>query len=186
MIDKIDICQIVADHVRTLRKPQDQRVSVEDLTLFFGLPVLSGFLYLVFSGSPPIDNKIDEVLVASFSIFAALMLNIQVFLLGVKLPARTTDENIASTEAEDRALHRQKTRLRTQFFKELFANISYAILISMTVVVVTLIAFFCGIEQTRVVKFIQFIMIIHFSLTLLMVLKRVHVLFAAIHASDTT
>lgn len=179
MIDKVDIRQIVVDHLRTLRAPGAERQSVEDLSVFYGVPLFAGLLYLLFSGSPAVGNKIDEVLVSSFSVFAALLLNIQVFLLGFQVP---TSQSAADTElgVEDRALIEKKDDMRRTFYRELFSNISYAILLAMGIVVITLIAIFCQIDQSRIVKLIQFILIMHFALTLLMVMKRVHVLFVAI------
>lgn len=177
-MDKIDVRRIVVDHVRTLHQPGSKKVDVEDVVIFFGLPLLAGALYLIFSGRPADGNKIDEVLVASFSIFAALLLNIQVFLLGFQLPvldSTTTNEG----DVEEQALKEKKAELRVIFYRELFSNISYSILLSMGVVIVTLLAIFCQVEQSRLIKFIQFVLILHFALTLLMVMKRVHVLFYA-------
>lgn len=179
MIEKIDIRQIVADHLRTLRAPGDERLSTEDLAVFFGIPLFAGLLYLSFSGGQQGDNKIDEVLVASFSVFAALLLNIQVFLLSFQLPAsqRSDDPDLG---AEDRALLEAQEAKRRTFYRELFANISYSILLAMGIVFVTLIAIFCHVDQSRVVKLVQFVLIMHFTLTLLMVMKRVHALFVAL------
>lgn len=178
MIDKINIRQIISDHVRTLRARGEERVSTEDLVVFFGVPLLAGALYLVFSGTLPADNKIDEILVAAFSIFAALMLNIQVFLLGFSLPP--PPQNLSEMGAEDRALAETKAEMRQTFFTELFANISYAILLATAIVFLTLVAIFCQVHQAKAVKVIQFAFIMHFALTLLMVMKRVNVLFVAL------
>lgn len=179
MIEKIDIRQIVTDHLGTLRAPGVDRISVDDLIVFFGIPVLAGLLYLFFASPPPqpAENKIDEILVASFSVFAALLLNIQVFLLGFKVPKFPQDPDVG---VEDRALAEAQHGLRERFYRELFANISYAILLSMGLVFLTLIAIFCYLDGGRLIRFVQFVLTMHFALTLLMVMKRVNALFLAL------
>jgi hypothetical protein len=183
VIDKIDVRQIVSDHLRTLRTPGEDGLSLEDLVVFFGLPLAAGLLYVFFSGPPPEGNKIDEVLVASFSVFAALLLNIQVFLLGFQLPQvdREADPEMGR---EDAALLKRQEANRKTFYRELFSNISYAILLAMVIVFITLVSIFCQLDQSKAVKLMQFVLILHFTLTLLMVMKRVHVLFVAIRGRD--
>ena len=51
---------------------------------------------------------------------------------------------------------------------------------AMGLVFVTLLAIFCQLDQSKPIKAFQFMLIMHFALTLLMVMKRVHVLFLAI------
>jgi len=177
VIEKIDISQIVASHIKTLRSPGSSRVSGEDIVVFFGLPIFSGVLYFLFSGPLPVENKIDEMLIAAFSIFAALMLNIQVFLLGFRLSPTEVDRSQLGTE--DRALLERRSTQHQAFLSELFANISYAILLAMGLVFITLFCIFCQLHQLKIVKVVQFVLILHFALTLLMVMKRVNALFIA-------
>lgn len=179
-MDKVDVRRIVVDHVRTLHAPGSPSLDWEDIVVFFGLPVFAGLLYLAFANPPSDGNKIDEVLVASFSIFAALLLNIQVFLLGFHLPSLVQGGEGTEQSAEERALAAAKAETRVLFYREMFSNISYSILLAMGIVVITLLAIFCQIEHSRLIKFFQFILILHFALTLLMVMKRVHVLFYAV------
>ena len=64
--------------------------------------------------------------------------------------------------------------------KELFANVSYAILVAMAIVALTLISVMANIGDWRIVRGLQFFGTIHFALTSVMVLKRMHVVFSNI------
>lgn len=187
MSSKFDIRQIISDHLKTLTDSGSTRPRIDDTFVFFGVPALSAALYFILAGDPPAgrETKVDEVLVSAFAIFAALLLNIQVFLLSVNVERKGGVAAEPGTEesGEDRALRAQQVAMRDKFLEELFSNISYAILVASSLVGLTLITIFIYIDQWRIVKSVQFFMMLHFSLTLYMVMKRIHVLFGALRRS---
>lgn len=181
MNSKINIWQIIKDHLHSLRDEEATRIRTEDKLVFFGLPALATVLYWLFSGASPAgyQSRVDDVLVASFSVFAALLLNIQVFLLGA--PRNHVLDKEKAGSAEDEILKRRKIEVERQFFEDLFANISYAILISATVVMFTLFSIFVSIDGHKMIRALQFFLVLNFFLTLLMVMKRIHYLFKGIN-----
>jgi len=163
---KIDVTRIVVAQVRTMRDNASQRYSVSDLSLFFGLPAL-----LAVAGSYygwGFDADVLNALLAAFSIFAGLLLNLLILVYTL------------SSQVEHPAVL-AKTRMAV--VKELHDNIAYSILVSIVIVVTTMItvaylkmhqrpaqAVFTGRWMSGVVIFLT----LNFVLTLLMILKRIY------------
>lgn len=172
----MDVIAIVVDHWSTLRRHPSNELSWMDVIVFGGAPIFLGALHFFYAEVAK-DGKVDEVLVAAFSIFAALLLNVQVFLLGFKIEP---DVSPPKASKEDQALRKKKSEMRALFYGELFSNISYAILVSIVVLAATLAAIFWGAENDKLFKSMQFAFVVHFILTLAMVMKRVHALFGSL------
>lgn len=117
------------------------------------------------------------MLVAAFSVFAALLLNAQVLIIGLIQQRRGNNIDTKNVSQEDQVVISRRKKLEELATTELFANISYAIIISLFVVALTLFVVFVCIEQSLLFKSVQFFLVLHFVLTALMVLKRLHVIF---------
>jgi hypothetical protein len=182
MSTKIDVLRIFRQHIATLRRQGEDHADTTDLLTFFGVPLLAGILFYALAEKikPEAANQIDSVLVAAFAVFAALLLNAQVLIIGLMREKRTSLEEKGSSvlSLEDTALLNRTARIVSSSTSELFANISYAILIALLIVFLTLMIIFVGMEQSILLKSVQFFAVIHFTLTGLMILKRLHVIFA--------
>ena len=165
LFNKINVSQIIADHFHTLRDITAEKTSVWDVLLFFGLPFLAAVLILFGLGTH-IDRAASNILITSLSVFSGLLLNL--LLLIYDLVAREEQEAGAN----------QKPGHRVLLLREIFANISYSILVSVFCVAILLIAYL-DIGTGFFLKFFSFsvyFLVIQFLLTMFMVLKRVHVL----------
>lgn len=112
-------------------------------------------------------------ILSAFSIFAGLLLNLLVLICGLAGNQRFGGSDAAA-------------ETRRRFLKEIHENLSFSILISISIVVLSLIAISVMrfLEQTPgqiltthpVVTFLLTSLLINFVLTLLMILRRIHVL----------
>ena len=161
MLDKINVIGIVGDHIRTLRNYGTDRPSVSDLLLFFGVPGVVAIILLHFYGilSPPLTASVTTLL----SIFAALLFNL--LLIVYDVTGRREEE-------EDR------NKLKQEVLREVFSNISFAILVAICAIVsiLNLLLFEEIYTAQQVLSVLSFYLVVLFLLTLLMLLKRVHVL----------
>jgi hypothetical protein len=167
-MSKIDVSSIVRSHISTLVDYSTHRRSKGDLWLFFGLPFLISGLAVYFKWALSVDAL--NALLAAFAIFAGLLLNLLLLVYTFSI-----DGNYPAP----------LERVRTQFVRELHNNIAYAVLVSIVIVVVSLIAvtkikIHEGAPATpHTGPYISSILIYltsNFILTLLMILKRIHVM----------
>jgi hypothetical protein len=179
---KVSVSRIIAEHLATLR-PQGTSAGYSklDMVTFYGVPTIAAAIY--YAMMPTLTNdavtQIDSVLVAAFSIFAALLLNMQVLIIGLR-DRREGDTQSGSQDRspEDQHLIDQLSAARHKHIAELFANVSYCIVVSIVLVGGTVISIFLQLQSRPLLKAIQFFVILHFALTGIMVLKRMHVLFS--------
>jgi hypothetical protein len=165
---KIDITQIVAAQVRTMRDNSTQRYSVADILLFYGFPALLSVVGSYFGWK--FNSDVLNALLTAFSIFAGLLLNLLI---------------LVYTFSTDTQHPTALARNRSTVIRELHANVAYSILVSIVLVVVTMIAVaylkmhegpqaaaFTGRWVTGLIIFLT----LNFVLTLLMILKRIYVM----------
>jgi len=160
MFRKINVLNIVRDHISTLRDYKTKKVSISDLFLFSLSPALISVLFLVFSGV--MDETMVTLLTTSLSIFAALLFN----LLLIIYDAVRKEESLNSAN-----------NLRKPYLKEVFNNISFCILTSVLAIVLLLIYSQVSIFFLQyLLTFFSYYLVALFILTLFMVLKRTHIL----------
>ncbi len=165
---KIDVSRIIVAQIRTLRDNRNQKYSIPDLVLFYGVP-------LVLCGIAPhfkwkFSGDVLNALLAAFSIFAGLLLNLLILVY-----------TFSSQSNHPNAL----AKTRTAVIKELHDNIAYSILVSIVIVVVTMISVaYLKIDDAvttpkftnRWVTGIIIFLTLNFILTLLMILKRIYIM----------
>jgi hypothetical protein len=157
VLDKIDIRDLLRDHYRTLVVyPSDKR-SLGDYILFLGAPaaivaVLS-WQHVTLS-----DNAIS-LLINALAIFAGLLFNLLVLVHGLARSRGPTGEG--------------DTRL---LLTSVYANIAYSILLSLLTLVPLVIAANATCRSREIAAAFAIFLVSHFTLTLLMVLKRIHAL----------
>lgn len=161
MFSKINIIGIIRDHVSTLKDYKTGKYSIEDFFLFFFVPLLISGLVLWLSG---IMNKTTVVAITtSISIFAALLFN----LLLLVYDAVRKEENLQNPNSE-----------KIRFLKQVFTNISFCIVVSVFSIITLLI--FSQISSScitqYILSFVSYYFVSLFILTLMMILKRTHIL----------
>lgn len=175
LITKINLSTILKAHLSTLvdSSTKERKGSLGDKVLFFLAPaVVSALASLLFI---PSDKNIIGILITSLSIFAGLLFNLLVLVMQII----------------------EKRKGKTDFIriqKDTYANIAYAILVSITASAILLIPYFIESTNARVTAngdvFITFyarvfwaviyFLLLNFGLTMAMVLKRMHVILTKI------
>ena len=196
MLDKINITNIIKDHLNTLKDFKEVKKKggdfksapycKEDLLIFFILPLLISIILIVFNLL--LNRELANVLITSLSVFAALLFNLLLIIYDV---SKKNDI----------------TRDKHTLIGQIYANISFSIFIAI-VTIVLLIIFFLStgniydqhlnlnsnnttltnatsvdityfnspLIASYLFSFITYYLIVLFVLTLFMVLKRINLL----------
>lgn len=157
MSSKINIICIISDHIDTLVDEGSGSVSKTDYITFFAVPLACGIGgYFL---SVPIDKDIAAGAISALSIFAGLLINVLVLIYTIK-----------SGNSHD-----EKTAIEVKFLRQIFANLSFAILIAVaTTIVLVLIP--AAQSFAKILTSVAVAFSANFVLTLLMALKRLHLL----------
>lgn len=167
LTQKINCYAILAEHFDTLKSNQTGKTSWHDITLFYVLPVLGAILLAYIS---PISDSLSNVLITSFSVFAALLFNLLLLVLDAIKKEKEAEAN--------------QTKRLYLLLKETYNNIAYSILISLIAICILLIPFVFNEtlkkDQNYPIAFLVASLIyffsINFVLTMAMILKRMHVM----------
>jgi len=166
-MNKINVIRIIVGHLDTLRDSSTGKRSWVDLAFFFGLPLLAALIGWFYGWGLYVDTL--NALIAAFAIFSVLLLNLLILIFAFS-PGAAHPNALAKT--------------RTGFVRELHDNIAFSVLISILIVIAALV----GVAQLKmkdpqnavhtgpVLTFIVIYLTAHFVLTLLMILKRIHIL----------
>jgi len=152
MLSKIDLTKIVKDHLSTLKHHGEKRKSKSDIFLFYGTPII--LLSIVLFKNFTFTEEQINILITVFSIFTGLLLNLLLLIYDIVL-------KISSP------------KLKEQFLKEIYSNISYTILLA---IVIIILLFISCVNSNFILSSLAVALILQFVLTLLMILKRVHIL----------
>jgi hypothetical protein len=165
-MDKINIFPLILGHINTLRDNSTGKRSVQDIAVFFGLPLLLSFIAFYFRWTLSVE-ALNGIL-ASFAIFATLLLNLLI---------------LVYTFSTDTVHPNALTKIRGTIVRELHENLAYAVLISIGIVFYALVVI-AGLKipegsaaaphAGRYTSFFLNYLIANFALTLLMILKRIH------------
>jgi len=148
-MSKINITNIVIAHIKT------QFTVTSDYLLFLLFPILLSGLTIYFEIN--IEGQINTI-ISSLSIFVGLFINVLVLLFDM--------------------LRRSKSRpLKTEGLKELLSNISFSILVSGLTIGLFLGTKFENIPISNSFKFLAVFFLIWLFLIILMILKRIFILF---------
>lgn len=166
---KIDPTHIVQLHIDSLRDPESRKILLGDLFVFFVAPVILGLFttyWFCFC-----RDEIFSTSISVFAVFSALLLNAQVAIFGMyrREWKKHSDQLLADRQADFRDLRRR-------LMSDVNSNISYLILVSCSSLFLFTVFYVFKIPST-VETFASSVIFMHFFLTLLMVIKRVHALF---------
>lgn len=159
MTAKIDLFGILSDHIATLKRADNDKISKWDLVFFYVIPLVIGasFSYFVKSG---FDSTSVGIWIGALSILAGLLINVLVLLYTVK--------EVGPTEVE--------TTEQKNLIKEVNANILYEIVIAVIAIVALCVVPALNDWPERLLSGIVIAIAVNFTLTLLMTLKRLRVL----------
>lgn len=166
---KIDFRQIIVDHFSTLRDDRSGRLSLFDIFLFFltpvGLGIAAWWWELTF------DRDVYNVGITFFGIFIALLLNVQVAIFGIfqRKPETPTDSRL-------RPSFEARLATRKALLSELNANLSYLCFVC-CIALIAFISLYTLKENRPAATGVTIMLFAHFLVTLLMTVKRTHILF---------
>ena len=162
MFDKVNVSSIVVDHIKTWKDYSSKKYHFIDFLLFLGLPLAITGIVVYFYGS--VQPTLITILATSLSIFAALLFNLLLL--------------VYDAMGKSQQLNGRSDKLRGCFLRELSSNISFAILVAIgaIVCVLALVLVKSNAVAENVISGIIYYFVSLFLLTLLMLLKRVHVL----------
>jgi hypothetical protein len=172
-MSKINVFRIISDHFATLRDYRTGKTSAMDIVLFVLLPLFAAVItwWTGFN----FDSSVLNGMLSAFAIFAGLLLNLLVLLCGFAGNPRFIGTDPA-------------TVTRRRLVREMHDNLSFSILMAIAVVGLAL-AGMCAIKYGKTATFtpdtnpimsaLLTIILVNFVLTLLMILKRIHVLLSA-------
>jgi len=185
MSTKINVIDILKGHIRTLKDAGSIRLSFSDLFTFFVFPLLLSLasVYLGFV----LTSELTSLLVNFGAIFTALLLSVLVLVYdqGMKLE----DKKAECTESE--AAIPPILETKKNLLEQLYYNICYAIVLSVILVVSCVIESIVRGKTIPVVfsdltisidmaswVFMPLVVFValHLILTILMIIKRMHIL----------
>lgn len=171
MIARINIIKIVLDHFKTLRtfRSDSKTMSFGDILLFIIAPLGIAF-FLVYNGFT-FEKQLGN-LIAAVAIFGGFLFNLLAIIYG----------QLESIEKRNSEEYDSFFELRKEFIAEIHINISFAIVLSVFLIIGLLLATIDvpiePIEKVlkKVVLVLDYFLLILFFLTLLMVLNRIYIL----------
>lgn len=163
MSSKINFIGLIRDHFATMRNDRTQKLSKTDIIEAYLLPIIFSAILLYFKFT--LAESILNYLITSFSIFVGLLINVLVLIYSISID----DKNMNPQKSND--LSSADTLI-----KEIFINISYSIIISSFCVVFSILCIIANDFQKPFITSIIIFLSINFFWTLLMILKRLHIL----------
>lgn len=171
---KIDVSIIIRDHIKTLYNSATGKVSIPDITLFYATPFAVSITTFALKFSVKLD--VYSISITFFGIFIALLLNIQVaiFSIFMRKIEKSQDTRLALAEQES-------LEIRDKILRELNTNISYLVLVCCTALVSGVVCYVMS-WTGWLAPCLTVGLYIHFVLTIIMVVKRSHILFHSEYA----
>jgi len=172
MINKINVYGIVRDNFRTFVHESDGTRSDWDIALFIVAPAIASALLLLLKGV--FGQATGGILITAYSIFAALLFNLLLLVY-----------DIVKKSSND------MTSVKARFLKQVYSNISYSVFVSIFLIAI-LLAYFVSLTSPRLIiityslAFLVYALTANFLLTMLMILRRVHILLAKEFDSESS
>jgi uncharacterized Tic20 family protein len=172
MSNRINICDIVIGHFRTLRQTSNNKIGITEFLVFIVLPIAFS-IAIVFI---PLNSKdIISLLVNLGSIFSALLLSVLVLVFDQE---QKLEERREIAEEKGRAID-PLFDIKKSVLEELYYNISYSIFCSIILVSLCLVYTslkYVSVLHGYILKPLIVFILINLLLNILMILKRMHTL----------
>lgn len=157
-MNKINIFSIVFDHIKTLRNNRTQKFSWTDGLIFFGLPLVVASVLVFFDKT--VDEDARNIFGITLSVLAGLLFNMLLLV-----------HNITKGFEHD-------TVVRQRYVKEVYFNLAFSVSVAILTLVILVTTVFLAGEVARWLSGAVFYLSSVFVLTLIMVLRRLHILFS--------
>jgi len=184
ILEKIDISEIVSEHLKTLRDENTGRGSTKELLIFFIFPFVISSALLLFK--LVLGKDMINILIASLSIFVGLLLNLLMLLIAMldkckeKINLSKEQQNPADISKKPFfSFDINMLEKRQKLLRDSYHNISFAILLSLLTIPIMIIALANNEVVVYISNFFGYMFLTIFLLTLFMILKRVHLLLSS-------
>lgn len=166
MFRKIDVNLIIRDHIKTLVDYATGKLMPADIFLFFILPLIIAVL-IIWVLKFPVNESSANALITSLSVFSALLFNLLLLIY-----------DIIRKEDEKTCRRSRRQAVMREFLRQIYSNISFCIFVAVLCVIILLFAYFDTQSALyyQILSLLVYYLVGVFLLTLLMVLRRVHVL----------
>lgn len=172
MSNRINICDIVIGHFRTLRQTSNNKIGITEFLVFIVIPIAFS-IAIVFI---PLNSKdIISLLVNLGSIFSALLLSVLVLVFDQE---QKLEERREIAEEKGKAID-PLFDIKKSVLEELYYNISYSIFCSIILVSLCLVYTslkYVSVLHGYILKPLIVFILINLLLNILMILKRMHTL----------
>lgn len=156
MLSKINISDIIINHTATLKNDNTKKTGIDDYFTFLLIPIILTSILLYFK--VVLSDEALNIVITTLSIFVGLLFNVIVLIFDI--------------------IKRDSTKkVKNVVLKELLANISFTILISIIAIIFTVLTFINNDVAKMVFTGLVYFLLSIFVFTVLMVLKRMHKLF---------
>ena len=177
MMQRINIYRIVKDHLKTLRSLNQSYnfINIGDFLLFFIFPsIISLTLNLLnYNFIKQLDN-----LIASISILGGFLFNLLAIIYSQIENIKTDVEKLGNNDK-----NKIEREIKNKFINEIHSNISFAIVLSIFLIL-SLLSITVEIPEFKyktlvenIFIFINYFLMQLFTLTLLMIINRIYILF---------
>jgi hypothetical protein len=182
MFGIIDPSRIVSDHLKTLRSARNNAFYIPYFILFFVFPFIFSSLAIFFGFC--LDKDAVNLLITVFSIFIGLLFNLLLLVFDIKHKVSDASRHSTNSLSKDTGKSllqiTQRVDSMLEILKEVYANISFAILVSI-LDVFSLLLYFLNIKinqqiYLQLISWISYYLLLLFMLTMMMILKRVYYL----------
>jgi hypothetical protein len=156
IFNKINVSKIVKNHLATLVNDNSRKPDFGDWLTFLIIPII--FASLLVGFGILLSDRANNIVITTLSILVGLLFNVIVIIFDI----------IKRDNSQ---------KLKNELLTQLLTNISYTIFISLVIIGLTVLTFFDNCYLMIVSNWLVFFFLFHFFLTVLMVLKRVYILF---------
>lgn len=156
VLNKINIYQIIKSHFTTLQNDNTNKAEFDDYLTFLLLPIIIATGLLCFDIQ--LKESAVNIVITTLSILVGLLFNVIVLIF-----------DIIKRDASQ--------KLKNTILKQLLANISFTILLSIITILFTLATYFEIETIKEIATWIVYFLLTIFLFTVLMVLKRMYLLF---------
>lgn len=160
MFAKFNIEKIVFAHIYTLRDEATGNVKKGDIFITFIVPVVP-FLFS-WCGSVKLSDAAVGAWISAFSVFAGLLFNLLILVYGVDENFKVTSENMGRAK---------------ELVRQTFVNIAFSIIVSIAIIIFLGLSFVMPDKILPLAAAVFYYLLTLFILTMMMVLKRMYVIF---------
>lgn len=156
MLSKINIQKIINHHLNSLKNDNTGKAEFGDYLVFLILPILIASALIYFQVL--LGTEATSIIITTLAILVGLLFNAIIIIF-----------DIVKRDASK--------RIKNKILKELLANISFVILLSIFAILFTLITFIKHDYLTLIATWILYFLLSVFLFTVLMIMKRMYILF---------